>query len=132
VETIVSDHVHGEQRRLAGEILEAKATGRPSAVGLDETLWAASLAAIGTLAADEEAAVPGVVCDRDGLLARSGRTCPLCGEPLREVPDVIDDLTGTVIDEGGAVRHIAPETELRPYQVGALLRFALPPQPAAA
>ncbi|MGW3624878.1 baeRF10 domain-containing protein [Streptomyces sp. NPDC000880] len=132
VQELALDHAHQEQRRLVGEILEAKAARLPSAVGLDETLWAASLAAIRTLAADEEAVVPGVVCDQDGLLARSGKTCPLCGEPLREVPDIIDELTEAVIDDGGEVRHIGVETELRTHQAGALLRFELPPQPAAA
>ncbi|WP_159039686.1 hypothetical protein [Streptomyces sp. TP-A0356] len=129
VQEVVSEYDHQEQRRLVGEILEAKAARKRAAVGLDETLWAASLAAIQTLTVDDEAVVPGVVCDRDGLLARSGKTCPLCGEPLREVPDVVDELTETVIDDGGEVRHIEVETDLRPHQVGALLRFALPPQP---
>lgn len=131
VQELVSEHAHEEQRQLVGEILEAKATRRPAAVGLDETLWAASLAAVRTLAVDDDAVVPGVVCDRDGLLARSGKTCPLCGEPLREVPDVVGELTETVIDEGGEVRHIEVPTELRSEQAGALLRFALPPQPTA-
>ncbi|WP_326649615.1 MULTISPECIES: hypothetical protein [unclassified Streptomyces] len=132
VQELVSDHAQQEQRQLVGEILEARAARRPCAVGLDETLWAASLAAIRTLAVDEEAVAPGVVCDRDGLLARSGKTCPLCGEPLREVPDIIDALTETVKDDGGEVRHIEPETELRAHQVGALLRFEPPPEQAGA
>ncbi|MER7662622.1 hypothetical protein [Streptomyces sp. NPDC096193] len=132
VQELVSGHAHQEQRQLVGEILEATAARRPCAVGLDETLWGASLAAIRTLAVDEDAVAPGVVCDRDGLLANSGKTCPLCGEPLREVPDIIDELTETVIDDGGEVRHIEPETELRAHQVGALLRFELPPQQAGA
>jgi peptide chain release factor subunit 1 len=129
VQGIVTEHAHQKQRRLAGDILEAKAARRPSAVGLDETLWAGSLAAVGSLAVDEEAAAPGVVCDRDGLLARSGTACPLCGGPLREVPDILDELAETVIDDGGDVRHIEPETELRPHQAGALLRFEPPPYP---
>jgi hypothetical protein len=129
---LVADHAEEEQRRLVGEILEAKAAGRPAAVGLDETLWAASVAAIRTLAVDGQAVVPGFVCDRDGLLTRSGKTCPLCGEPLREVPDVIDELAETVIDDGGEVRHVDTETELRTQQAGALLRFGLPPQPTSA
>ncbi|MEU6810828.1 hypothetical protein ABZ920_17940 [Streptomyces sp. NPDC046831] len=132
VRELVAGHAEEEQRRLVGEILEAKAAGRPAAVGLDETLWAASLAAIRALAVDEQAVVPGFVCDRDGLLTRSGKTCPLCGEALREVPDVIDELAGAVIDDGGEVRHVDTETELRTQQAGALLRFELPPQPNSA
>jgi peptide chain release factor subunit 1 len=129
VEEVVSEYEREEERRLAGEILEAKAAHRPAAVGLDETLWAATVAAVGTLAADEQAAAPGVVCDRCGLLALSGAQCPMCGQQLREVVDIVDELTEVVIEEGGEVRHIAPETELRPCQVGALLRFELPPRP---
>ncbi|MFJ5531584.1 hypothetical protein [Streptomyces sp. NPDC093261] len=133
VRELVSEHADQEQRRLVDEILEAKAAGKPpAAVGLDETLWAASLAAIRTLAVDGQAVVPGGVCDRDGLLSRSGKTCPLCGEPLREVADVIDELAETVIDDGGEVRHVDAETDLRTQQAGALLRFELPPQPTAA
>ncbi|MGV9254194.1 baeRF10 domain-containing protein [Streptomyces sp. NPDC003697] len=132
VRELVADHAVEEQRRLVGEILETKAARRPAAVGLDETLWAASLAAIRTLAVDGQAVVPGFVCDRDGLLTRTGKTCPLCGEALREVPDVLDELTEAVIDDGGGVRHVDTETELRTQQAGALLRFALPPQPTSA
>ncbi|MES4888273.1 hypothetical protein [Streptomyces sp. NPDC096012] len=132
VRELVADHAGKEQRRLVGEILEAKAAGRPAAVGVDETLWAASVAAVRTLAVDGQAVVPGFVCDRDGLLTRSGKTCPLCGEPLREVPEVIDELAETVIDDGGEVRHVDTETELRTHQAGALLRFELPPQPDSA
>lgn len=42
------------------------------------------------------------------------------------------ELTETVIDDGGEVRHIAAGTELRTQQAGALLRFELPPQPIVA
>jgi peptide chain release factor subunit 1 len=131
VRGLVADHAHQEQRRLVGQTLEAKAARRPAAVGLDETLWAASLAAIGTLEVDEQAVVPGRVCDRDGLLTRSEKACPLCGDPLREVPDVIDELAESVIDDGGEVRHVDAETALRAEQTAALLRFELPPQPVA-
>jgi len=131
VQELVSAHAHDEQRRLADEIVGARGVGRLGAVGLDETLWAGSLAAIRTLAVDNESAAPGAICDQDRLLARSAGPCPLCGEPLREVPDVIDELTAAVIDDGGEVRHLDVETDLRTPQTGALLRFEPPPRPTA-
>lgn len=78
---------------------------------------------------DAEAVAPGVVCDRDGLLARTGEQCPLCQDALREVPDVIEELVKTVIEDGGEVRHIETETDLHTHLTGALLRFELPPHP---
>lgn len=75
---------------------------------------------------DAEAVAPGVVCDRDGLLARTGEQCPLCQDALREVPDVIEELVKTVIEDGGEVRHIETETDLHTHLTGALLRFELP------
>lgn len=126
VRGLVADRAYQEQERLVGEILEAVATKHHATVGLDDTLWAGSLAAIRTLAVDTDAVAPGVVCDRDGLLAAAGVHCPLCGEALREVPDVIDELVKTVIEDGGEVRHIEVESDLRTHLTGALLRFELP------
>lgn len=129
VRGLVADRAYQEQERLVGEILEAVATKHHATVGLDDTLWAGSLAAIRTLAVDTDAVAPGVVCDRDGLLAAAGVHCPLCSDALREVPDVIDELVKTVIEDGGEVRHIEVESDLRTHLTGALLRFELPPHP---
>ncbi|MFJ1605911.1 hypothetical protein ACIOHS_21425 [Streptomyces sp. NPDC088253] len=129
VRVLVADRAYQEQERLAGEILEAVVTKHHATVGLDDTLWAGSLAAIRTLAVDTEAVAPGVVCDRDGLLARTGEQCPFCADALREVPDVIEELVKAVIEDGGEVRHIEMETDLRTHLTGALLRFELPPHP---
>jgi peptide chain release factor subunit 1 len=60
-------------------------------------------------------------------MAPSGDTCPLCGNPTRHTPDVIDELVVAVIDEGGSTRHIQAGTELSEYLVAAELRFPLPP-----
>lgn len=129
VRALVTDRAHQERERLVGEILESAATKHHASIGLGDTLWAGSIAAVKTLAVDADAVAPGVVCDRDGLLARTGEQCPLCGDPLREVPDVIDELVETVIDDGGEVRHIDVDTDLSTHLTAALLRFELPPHP---
>ncbi|MET7933144.1 hypothetical protein [Streptomyces sp. NPDC005322] len=118
-----------EQQRMVGEVLEAAAEGKPAAVGLQRCLWAGSVAAIQQLLVQEGETAPGVVCDRDGWLATSGDTCPLCGERTRQTPDVIDELVEAVIDEGGATKHVRADTELRKHLTVASLRFPLPPEP---
>jgi hypothetical protein len=68
-----------------------------------------------------------VVCDQSGWL--SAEVCPVCGKPVRHTPDVIDELAAAVIDEGGTVRHVAPDAKLGDFQVAADIRFPLPPVP---
>jgi peptide chain release factor subunit 1 len=128
-ESIMDHYERDEERRLVVEIVEATAERRRAALGLDDCLWAGTLAAIDRLAVQEGASVPGVVCDRSRWLALSGETCPLCGEPTRPTGDIINDLVEAVIDEGGSVEHVATDTELRTHVAGALLRFPLPPRP---
>ncbi|MET7764021.1 hypothetical protein ABZS71_19060 [Streptomyces sp. NPDC005393] len=118
-----------EQQRMVGDVLEAAAARKPAAVGLRSCLWAGSVAAIQQLLVQEGETAPGVVCDQSGWLATSGDTCPLCGEPTRQTPDVIDELVEAVIDEGGGIKHVRADTELRKHLTAASLRFPLPPEP---
>jgi peptide chain release factor subunit 1 len=62
-------------------------------------------------------------------MAAAGDRCPVCGNPLRTTPDVIDELVQSVIDEGGSVDHVVAETPLREHLTAATLRFPLPPLP---
>jgi peptide chain release factor subunit 1 len=85
------------------------------------------VAAIKTLLVLQGAIAPGVVCDESGWLAAAGDICPVCGNPTRRTPDVIDELVAIVIDDGGSVRHVEADTKLSEYLVAAELRFPLPP-----
>jgi hypothetical protein len=128
-ESIMDNYESDSERQLVTEIIEAVAERRRAALGLDDCLWAGTLAAIDRLAVQESTSVPGVVCDPSGWLALSGETCPLCGEPTRPTGDVINDLVEAVIDDGGSVEHVAGDTDLRTHIAGALLRFPLSPKP---
>jgi peptide chain release factor subunit 1 len=119
------------QRSEVEEVLERAAAGGLAAVGLEACLWAGSVTAIDTLYVQDGAVSPGVVCDESGWFATAGERCPLCGGELRSTPDVIDELVEAVIDEGGSIRHVRAETELRERVAAAVLRFALPPAPDA-
>lgn len=128
---ILHRYERAQDQQMLSRLLEKAAMGGLAVLGLESSLWAASVAAIDTLLARAGATAPGVVCDESGWLARSGDTCPLCGKPTRPTPDVIDELAATVIGEGGSARHIEGDTKLSEYLVAAELRFPLPPAPAA-
>lgn len=128
---IVRRHERAKAARLAAGVLDSLDAGGLAAAGLADCLWAASVAAAQTLLVRDGVQRPGVVCDRSRWLALEGGTCPLCGQPTRATPDVIDELAEAVIAEGGQVRHVGDPSQLRGHEVAARLRFRLPPLPAA-
>jgi peptide chain release factor subunit 1 len=123
---IVERYERAEERKLLAEALEKSAMGGLATVGLDRCLWAGSIAAIETLLVQDGAVVPGFVCDRDGYLTLSEGDCVLCGRPLREVPDVLDELVERVIDDGGSIEHVGADTVLKEHLTAAFIRFPLP------
>jgi len=128
-DAIAERHERAEERSLVAEVLGKVAAGGLAVAGLRPSLWAGTVAAVQTLLVQDGAVVPGVVCDQSGWLALSGSTCPFCGNPTRPAPDVIDELVEAVIDEGGSIRHVEEDTDLKEYLVAAALRFPLPPEP---
>ncbi|RCV54678.1 baeRF10 domain-containing protein [Marinitenerispora sediminis] len=129
---VIERYERDEERRMVAELFEKAESGGPAAAGLRDSLWAGTVAAAGTLAVQDGATARGVACDRDGWLAPSGATCPLCGTPTRRTEDILDELAETVIDEGGSVKHVRAETRLRDHLAAVSLRFPLPARPDTA
>jgi hypothetical protein len=127
---IVDNWERDDERRKVQDLFERAATKRPTAIGLRECLWAATTGAVAELLVHDDVSRAGVVCPRDGWLGESASTCPVCGTPTRHTPDVIEELTERVVDEGGSVEHVEIDTELEPQLVGAVLRFPLPSLPS--
>ncbi len=130
-DAILDGYEHVEEEQYVTDIFDKLGSGGLAVAGLDRCLWAGSIAAIQTLLVLDGAIVPGVVCDKSGWLARSGAICPLCSNPTRATPDVIDELAQEVIAEGGSVKHIADDDRLAEPVAAASIRFPLPPLPAS-
>lgn len=126
---IVANWEREDEKQKVQDLFTRAATRRPVAIGLRECLWAATSGAVAELLVHDEVTAPGVVCPQDGWLGESGSTCPISGTRTQPSPDIIDELTERVIDEGGTIEHVTPDTELEPHLVGAVLRFPLPPFP---
>jgi hypothetical protein len=128
-DAVVERYERDEEQRWVAEVFEKKAAGGNAGIGLEECLWAGSVAAVERLLVQEGATAPGVVCDESGWLAETGDTCIICGKPTRKTDDVIDELAETVIDTSGTVEHVIADTALRDHVVAADLRFPLPRKP---
>lgn len=126
-ELILHQYEQAEQQQLISDVYERLATNGLAAAGIDDCLWAGSVAAVQTLLMLDSVTMPGVVCDQSGWLGRSGDTCPVCGNPTRATPDVLEELAQDVIAEGGSVRQVETGGRLADDIVAASLRFPLPP-----
>jgi peptide chain release factor subunit 1 len=119
------------ERQQVEHVLEIEGMGGFGVTGLHTCLWAASSKAIGTLLLRDADEAPGVVCDVCGWLGESGDTCPVSGDQLRHVPDVVDQLVQSVLRNGGEVHTLEEGSVPEGRSPAAYLRFPLPPEPAA-
>jgi hypothetical protein len=118
------------ERQQVEHVLELEAMGGLGVTGLHRCLWAASSKAIGTLLLREADEAAGVVCDVCGWLGERGETCPISGDLLRHVPDVVDQLLQSVLRDSGEVLTLEEGVALEGRTPAARLRFPLPPEPA--
>jgi peptide chain release factor subunit 1 len=119
------------EKEQVDHVVEIEALGGLGATGLPRCLWAASSKAIETLLLRNTDETPGVVCDVCGWLGEKGVTCPVSGDRLRYVPDVVDQLLQSVLRDGGRVHTLEDGVVPDARTPAAHLRFPLPPQPGA-
>jgi peptide chain release factor subunit 1 len=130
-DAVVERYEREYERKRVTELLETVAAGGRATLGLESCLWAGSVAAIEELLIQDGAAAEGVACNDNHWLALEGETCPICGQQVRDTPDVIDELAEAVFESGGSIEHVVADTELKPHVTAASLRFPLPPDPRA-
>jgi peptide chain release factor subunit 1 len=122
---VVDAYERDEEVRGVEEALARAASRGLGAAGLARCLVAVNERAVELLLVHHDAQQPGRVSDNCGWLGLSGDDCPVCGHPLRETPDVIDDMAAAVVDAGGRVEHVHADTALADARVAAWLRFPL-------
>jgi peptide subunit release factor 1 (eRF1) len=118
-----------EQRQmaLAGRVCDTAWSGGNAVVGLRESLDAANATAIDTLVVAGDFRRSGAMCTACGHLTREAGRCPVCGEALLEVEDVVAALMESAVSAGGRVVQIGVASPLDGDGVGALTRFPVNP-----
>ncbi|WP_040773352.1 baeRF10 domain-containing protein [Nocardia pneumoniae] len=114
---------------LVGQLLEKAATGGQATLGVANCLRACTMKGVDTQLIQDGVMLDGRVRDSCGWLGLSGDECPVSGDPIRQTEDILDELAQAVIDEGGSVRHVKADTEMKEHLAAAELRFPLPPLP---
>ncbi len=120
------EYERSQERELVRTLMDTVGAGGRAVLGLERTVDAANVAAIDLLLINDDAAAAGFVCDKCGMLSLADGACAICGSPMRETPELIDELVEDVIDEGGQVEHVYAATPLAQHQLGAMTRFVVP------
>lgn len=117
---VIADWTERRDQHLAAGILR-EPPGELTVVGLDACIAVADRHAIDTLLIPADGLVPGYSCTRCGALSRAGDGCPHGAAAVMTVPDLIEEITVSVLGDGGQVRAL---DEL-PGSIAARLRFPL-------
>lgn len=104
-DAVVEEWEESKEREFAASLAD-QAPSTMTALGLDACVLAANQHAIQVLVVPDDEIRPGFCCERCGRLAVSGSSCPVCGSPVREVGDVIEELAVMVTQDGGSVQPV--------------------------
>jgi len=125
VERMVEERRRSEQEALVREVIgEASRNGRGS-LGLKHVLNSLERGEVQRLLLGGRFAATVAECAHCGHLdTRMVRSCAVCGQPTRELPDVTDALVARAVRDGIQLVHIRGDEEFeRAGNIGALLRF---------
>jgi peptide subunit release factor 1 (eRF1) len=114
------------EKKLIDQLLELRGPGGKAVLGVEPTLEALMLGQVHMLVVQHDFRVPGYLCSKDHIVSTYLEECPLCGEPMREVEDLADEMVEEALSQSAEVEHIFRDHEGFSEQgVGALLRFTV-------
>jgi peptide chain release factor subunit 1 len=114
-------------RRRREAALERLAQGlggaNRAAAGVDDVLEALNQRRVELLLFEEGAALPGVVCPRDGWMAGDADTCPLDGTPLERRDSIVETAVEAAILQSAQPVPLEPGALSEHHGIAAILRF---------
>jgi hypothetical protein len=114
------------QHSLAGRVCDTAWSGGNAVLGLSEVLGAANAQAIDTLVVAGDFSRRGAICDNCGHLNRGGDRCPVCGDTMFAVDDIVAALMDATVAAGGRALQLRVASPVDTHGVGALTRFPVP------
>jgi len=81
--------------------------------GIHETLSSLFEGKVHTLLVEEGFSQEGAHCPKCGFMGLSAGLCPICGEAMSPVPDIVVEAVAAAIDQNCEVSHFTPECGLR-------------------
>jgi len=116
---VVGHWIEAGEQRLVAQVRQEP--GRLTAIGLQPCLDAVNQRAVQLLIVPEDGMIPGFTCQRCAMLSTTGTDCPDWGAAALAVPDLIEEMAVTAIEDGAQVEAVDDP----PGGIAARLRFPL-------
>jgi peptide chain release factor subunit 1 len=114
-----------EDRALVSRLMNSLKPRGFGISGIHETLSCLHEGNVHTLLLEEGYVQEGARCSRCGFMGLIPGICPICGEKMMAVPDIVDEAVENAINRGCEVLHMAPGSGLESMgRIGAVLRHA--------
>jgi hypothetical protein len=115
-----------KEREFLDHLAAESYDGGKAVRGVGPTLKALMNGQVHTLAIRDAYSREGYACPKDHYLDLSSRECPLCGQRLHKVEDIVDEMVEETLQQNGEVRYIQHfSEELDRDGVAARLRFVV-------
>ena len=112
-----------EDRALVSRLMNSLKPRGFGISGIHETLSCLHEGNVHTLLLEEGYVQEGARCSRCGFMGLTPGICPICGEKMMAVPDIVDEAAENAINQGCEVFHMAPGSGLEGIgRIGAVLR----------
>ncbi len=122
----VARYERENENRIIDALFEKSASGSMAVLGVDPVIRALRKGQVHTLVVENDYRVKGYACHEDHVLSSRQEDCPVCGAPMLEVGDLIDEMVGEAILHSSEIRHVfTAHGEFEKYHAGALLRFSM-------
>ena len=113
-----------KEQALVRKLRDAVGSGRRGVGGLDPTLRALVERRVEHLLVSQGYRAPGWHCRPCGYLAKVGRRCPLCNEPMDQTSDVVEHAIEQAVTQSCRVEVCVENADLDVLGgIGALLRY---------
>ena len=113
-----------KEAEAVARLRDAAGAGRRGVVGLPATLGALNERRVDTLLVSDGYVIEGWRCDRCGVLAAVGPSCPLCASPMDECEDVVEEAIQEALTQSCRVEVCEENADLDVLgRIGALLRY---------
>jgi len=113
-----------KEQALVRKLRDAVGAGRRGVGGLDSTLRALVERRVEHLLVSQGYHAPGWHCRPCGYLAKLGRRCPLCNEPMEQTSDVVEHAIEQAVTQSCRVEVCVENADLDVIGgIGALLRY---------
>ena len=113
------------QERLLANLADNLGPGGQAATGLNQVLAALHDGRVHTLLVSRGFSQPGGACPSCGRLRHQAGDCPLCGEAMLKVDDIVNRAMARALDSGAVLEQVEAGSALDGMgHIAALLRYA--------